>query len=264
MTILKHFTSRLLLLLPFLFFGAMVSAQNSEKEYYEIKTYRLKDKSQEERVHAFLTFDFLPTAHKFGIKKIGVFTPLETDSTFGKRIVVLIPYTSLEQLSKLNDLLIAKEKYDPKAKEYINADYTNPPYDRIESVLLQAFSGMPQMEVPQLDNVRADRIYELRSYEGSTEKIHKNKVQMFNEGDEVGLFKRLHFNAVFYAEVISGNRMPNLMYMTTFDNMASHDAHWKAFVEDPYWKKLSALPEYQHNVSKINIYLLRPTEYSDY
>jgi NIPSNAP len=89
-------------------------------------------------------------------------------------------------------------------------------------------------------------------------------VQMFNQGDEVGLFKRLGFNAVFYADVISGNRMPNLMYMTTFANQASHDAHWKAFVDDPYWKKLSAMPEYQHNVSKINIYLLRPTEYSDF
>lgn len=264
MTILKHFTPKLILLLPFLFLGATSKGQNSAKEFYEIKTYKLKDKSQEERVNAFLIYNLLPTVHKFGIKKVGVFTPLETDSTYGKRIVVLIPFSSLEQFSNLNDLLNATEEYDPKAKEYIDAGYTNPPYDRIESVLLRAFSGMPQMEVPPLDNLRSDRIYELRSYEGPTEKIFKNKVEMFNKGDEVGLFKRLRFNAVFYAEVISGNRMPNLMYMTTFTNMASHDAHWKAFVEDPYWKKLSTMAEYQHNVSKINIYLLRPTEYSDY
>jgi hypothetical protein len=264
MTILKHFAPKLILLLPFLFLGATLKGQNSARGFYEIKTYKLKNKSQEERVHAFLIYDFLPAAHKFGIKNVGVFTPLETDTTFGKRIVVLTPYSSLEQFANLNDLLKAREEYDPKAKDYINADYTNPPYDRVESVLLRAFSGMPQMEVPHLDGLRADRIYELRSYESSTEKIFKNKVHMFNEGDEVGLFKRLRFNAVFYGEVISGSRMPNLMYMTTFDNLASHDAHWKAFVEDPYWKKLSAMPEYQHNVSKINIYLLRPTEYSDY
>jgi hypothetical protein len=120
------------------------------------------------------------------------------------------------------------------------------------------------MELPSLTNPRTERIYELRSYESPTEKIYKNKVQMFNEGDEVGLFRRLGFNAVFYAEVISGRRMPNLMYMTTFADQASHDAHWKSFGEDPYWKKLSAMPEYQHNVSKINIYLYRPTDYSDY
>ncbi len=264
MTILKHFTAKLMLLLPFLFLGVTLKGQNSGKEFYEIKTYKLKNKSQEERVHSYLIYNFLPAAHKLGIKNVGVFTPLETDTTYGKRVVMLIPYSSLNQVSELNDLLFATEEYNPKAKEYIEAEYTNPPYDRIESVLLRAFSGMPKMETPQLDGLRSDRIYELRSYEGPTEKIYKNKVEMFNKGDEVGLFKRLRFNAVFYAEVISGNRMPNLMYMTTFDNMASHDAHWKAFVDDPYWKKLSALPEYQHNVSKINIYLLRPTEYSDY
>ena len=264
MTILKHFTAKLILFLPFLFLTVMLKGQNSGKEFYEIKTYKLKNKSQEERVHTYLTYNFLPAAHKFGIKKVGVFTPLETDTTYGKRIVVLIPYASLDQLSGLNDLLSATKEYDPKGKEYIDADYTNPPYDRIESVVLRAFSGMPKMEIPQLEGLRADRIYELRSYEGPTEKIYQNKVEMFNKGDEVGLFKRLRFNAVFYAEVISGNRMPNLMYMTTFENLASHDAHWKAFVGDPYWKKLSSMPEYQHNVSKINIYLLRPTEYSDY
>ncbi len=253
-----------MLLLLFLFLGTTVKGQNSVREFYEIKTYKLKDKSQEERVHNYLSLDFLPTLHQFGIKKVGVFTPLEKDSTYGKRVVVLIPYSSLEQFANLKNLLNAAADYNPKAKEYTDALYTNPPYDRIESVLLQAFSGMPQMEMPQLENVRADRIYELRSYEGPTEKVHKNKVQMFNQGDEVGLFKRLQFHAVFYAEVISGSRMPNLMYMTAFANQASHDAHWKAFVDDTQWKKLSAMPEYQHNVSKINIYLLRPTDYSDY
>ena len=87
---------------------------------------------------------------------------------------------------------------------------------------------------------------------------------MFNEGGEVALFKRLNFNAVFYSEVVAGSRMPNLMYMTTFENRADRDAHWKAFGDDPEWKKLSSMPEYQKNVSKIEIFFLRPTEYSDY
>ncbi len=264
MTILKHFVTKLIPLTFFLFLGLSLKGQNKAKEFYEIKTYKLKDKNQAERVHAYLAADFLPRLHQFGIKKIGVFTPLETDTTYGKRIVVIIPYSSLEQFSKLQTLLTAATEHDVKGKEYVEAPYTNPPYDRIESVLSEAFSGMPKMEAPQFNNPRTDRIYELRSYEGSTEKIHKNKVQMFNQGDEVGLFKRLGFNAVFYSEVISGPRMPNLMYMTTFADQASHDAHWKAFVDDPQWKQLSAMPEYQHNVSKINIYLLRPTEYSDY
>jgi hypothetical protein len=87
---------------------------------------------------------------------------------------------------------------------------------------------------------------------------------MFNEGGEVVLFKRLGFNAIFYADVISGSRMPNLMYMTSFEDKASRDAHWKTFVDDPEWKKLSSMPQYQKNVSKADIIFLRPTAYSDY
>ena len=86
---------------------------------------------------------------------------------------------------------------------------------------------------------------------------------MFNEGGEIALFKSLDFNALFYAEVISGSTMPNLMYMTTFADMAAHDAHWNAFKNSPEWKKLSALPEYKNTVSKNVTLLLHPTEYSD-
>ena len=86
---------------------------------------------------------------------------------------------------------------------------------------------------------------------------------MFNAGDDVGVFKRLGFNAVFYGEVVAGSTMPNLMYMTTFENKADRDAHWDSFGSDAYWKELSSLPEYQHNVSKNVTIFLHPTEYSD-
>ncbi|MGF2413297.1 MAG: NIPSNAP family protein, partial [Ferruginibacter sp.] len=103
-----------------------------------------------------------------------------------------------------------------------------------------------------------------RSYESATEKIFANKVHMFNEGNEIDIFKRINANAVFYSEVIAGSHMPNLMYMTCYENKADRDAHWKNFGSDPAWKKLSAMPEYQHNVSHIDITFLQPLEYSDF
>ncbi|RYY53438.1 MAG: NIPSNAP family containing protein, partial [Chitinophagaceae bacterium] len=87
-------------------------------------------------------------------------------------------------------------------------------------------------------------------------------VQMFNEGGEVRLFDRLGFDAAFYGEVISGPVRPNLMYMTRFENKVARDAHWKAFGDDAEWKTISAKPEYQNNVSHIDITFLRPTVYS--
>lgn len=134
----------------------------------------------------------------------------------------------------------------------------------MENILLQAFPGMPRLEAPaSLKGPASEHVYELRSYEGPTEKYFTNKVQMFNKGDEIGLFKRLGFNAVFYASVLAGAHMPNLMYMTSFDDMAAREAHWKTFGADPYWKELSAKPEYQNNVSHIDIVFMHPAPYSD-
>jgi NIPSNAP len=134
----------------------------------------------------------------------------------------------------------------------------------MENILTKAFSLAPFLNLPALTGPRSERVYELRSYESATEKIHQNKVKMFNEGGEIALFKQLNFNAVFYSSVISGSRMPNLMYMTSFENKADRDAHWKSFGSSPEWKKLSALPEYQNNVSKNEQIFLRATEFSDY
>src|SRR5438477_622235 len=125
--------------------------------------------------------------------------------------------------------------------------------------LLLHFSVSPAA----LKTPRAERIYELRSYEGPTEKYFANKVRMFNAGGEIPLFQRLGFNAIFYATVLAGSHMPNLMYMTSFESMASRETHWKTFGEDPFWKKLVTAPEYQHNVSHIDIVFLHPADYSD-
>lgn len=256
---MKHLFTALLCV--FIFCSATVAPK---REYYEIKVYHLASKTQEERVEKFLKAAYVPALHRAGISKVGVFKPVEADTvSFGKKIYVWIPFTSLDQFAKLPETLAKDKQFEAAGSEYLNAPYNDLPYARIESILLQAFTGMPQSEVPKLKSAVGERIYELRSYEGHTEKIFKNKVQMFNDGDEVGLFKRLGFNAVFYAEVIAGSRMPNLMYMTTFENKASRDEHWNAFRDDPQWKKLSGMSEYKNNVSKIEIFFLHPTDYSD-
>ena len=154
--------------------------------------------------------------------------------------------------------------YKNAGAAYIDAAYLQPAYTRIETVLLKAFALAPQLVQPNLKAAKNNRVYELRSYESASEKIFNNKVQMFNDGDEVGIFLKLNFNAVFYAQVVAGSKMPNLMYMTSFENMDDRNAHWKAFGSDSSWKKLSALPQYQHNVSHIDIVFLRGVEYSDF
>jgi hypothetical protein len=238
------------------------NAQKGKQHFYQLKVYQLKNKSQVERVEAYLANAYIPALHDAGIKNVGVFKPVS--DTAALKIYVFIPYQSLAQYDRLPELLAKDKKYLMAGKEYLDARYQDAPYVRIQSILLKSFSGMTFAEAPKLSSAKKERIYELRSYEGPTEKYYESKVDMFNKGDEIGLFKRLGFNAIFYGDVISGMRMPNLMYMTSFNNMKERDEHWKAFFEDAHWKKISAMPEYQNNVSRGDTWFLYPTDYSDF
>ncbi len=243
---------------------ATFTAFAQKREFYEIKIYTYKGAEQEKQIDDYLKNAYLPGVHRAGISKVGVFKPIESDTAlFGKRIFVLTPFKSLDQFVGLNDVLQKDKAYLEAGKNYIDAVYSAPPFARLESIILQAFTHQPNFDVPKLSSSPGERIYELRSYEGHTEKISKNKIKMFNEGGEVALFKRLGFNAVFYGEVLAGGKMPNLMYMTSFENKTERDAHWKAFVDAPEWKSLIAMPEYKNNMLRMDVYLLHPAAYSE-
>jgi hypothetical protein len=234
-------------------------------EFYSLLVYRIKNKDQEAKVDQYLRQAYLPALHRAGKNKVGVFKPVTSDTTaFGKLIYVLTPYRSLDEFNNISTDLNNDEKLKEDGSTYLNSKFNEAPFERMENILLRAFVGMPKMESPELKGPTHDRVYELRSYEAATEKLYRSKVKMFNDGDEIGLFRRLGFNAVFYAEVLAGGRMPNLMYMTTFENRASRDEHWKSFVADPQWKRLLTMDEYKNTISKMDILLLYPTEYSDY
>ncbi|TKT94245.1 NIPSNAP family protein [Dyadobacter frigoris] len=244
--------------------GRLFAGFAPSKEFYQIKIYHLKNPEQEKRVDTFLQNAYLPALHRAGIAKAGVFKPVPGGEAVAEKLIyVFIPFSAQKELFKLDQKLSADKQYTAAGSDYLDAVYSNLPYERIEIIVLEAFDKSPVFTMPVLTGPKKDRIYELRSYEGHTEKISENKIVMFNKGDEVGLFKRLGFNAVFYAKVMAGSHMPNLMYLTTFENKASRDAHWDAFGKDDYWKKLVAMPEYQHNVSKNDTKFLYPTDYSD-
>jgi len=251
----------LLFALPF---NNSFAGKKDAREYYQLTVYHFKNAEQEKVLDNYLQNALLPVLHKLNISKAGVFKALANDTATDKLLYVFITIKSVEDADKIKNKLNEDAAYQSAGKEYIDAVYNTAPYTRMETIILHAFPLAPKMQVPQLTSANKERVYELRSYESATEKIFQNKVKMFNEGGEIDFFKRLGFNAVFYSEVVAGSKMPNLMYMTTFENMQSRDAHWKSFVDDPFWKKLSAMPEYQNNVQHIDITFLRPTDYSDF
>jgi hypothetical protein len=224
----------------------------------------IADKSQESRVDAYLKDAFLPALHRAGIPSVGVFKPVESDTTFGKLIYVFIPFKTADQFIQLPELMEKDKIYKEAGRSFIDAAYNDPPYKRFESIFMKAFLDMPQFVAPKFATPVTERIYELRSYESATEAKAIKKIEMFNKGGEIKLFNQLGFNALFFGEVLVGSHKPNLMYMTTFSDKASNEAHWKDFVAHPEWKRLSSMEEYKNTVSKLYSYKLHPTSYSDF
>lgn len=241
-----------------------IANKKPSKEFYQLTVYHFNNEAQEHILDNYFQSALVPALHRLGIKQVGVFKAWSNDTAANKLMYIFTPLKSLEMVTAVPQKLKSDAAYTAAAADYMNSAYTSPPYSRIETILLEAFPLAPQMKLPVLHGPKKDRVYELRSYESATEKKFENKVDMFNQGDEIGLFKRLNFNAIFYSTVIAGSKMPNLMYMTSFENKADREEHWKTFGNDPYWKKLSAMPGYQNNVSHIDITFLYPTEYSDF
>jgi hypothetical protein len=240
-----------------------ISTTLSARDYYQIKVYTIKNADQEVRIDNYLKTAYLPAMHRAGVKKVGVFKPKADDPAFGTKIFVLVRLKEIGQIEKIEVSLSKDKEYQTSAADYINAAFDNPAYERIESILLKAFDKQTDLFVPKFTTPKSEQIFELRSYQSATEKIYRKKVEMFNEGGETEIFKSIGANAVFYGEVISGSQMPNLMYMTSYENMQSNEDHWKLFRDHPDWKKLSGMEEYKNTVSHIDKWMCNPTDYSD-
>ena len=160
-------------------------------------------------------------------------------------LVVFIPYQSLSQFEELPKLLDRDQEYLASAKDYIDAPHKEAPYVRLESTLMKAFNEHPNYRVPDFSTQKADRVYELRSYQSATEKLHKRKVEMFDSG-ESDLFVELGFQPMFFGAVISGPVMPNLIYMTCYANEKAQSEKWDAFKVHPTWQTMKKMEKYKN------------------
>jgi hypothetical protein len=92
---------------------------------------------------------------------------------------------------------------------------------------------------------------------------HRVKVEMFHKG-EFDIFQKAGFWNVFFGDTLVGARLPNLTYMLSFPDLSELNAKWKAFGNDPDWKKLTSSPAYSFEsiVSNISNLILNPKSYS--
>ncbi|MEN2280557.1 NIPSNAP family protein [Algoriphagus sp. SE2] len=239
-----------------------LSLMAQKRDIYELKTYHIESPEQEAMLDSYLEKAFIPAAHRHGVEKVGVFKPIASQPDAGQKVYVFIPFKSMNEFMAFEEKLLKDQTYLTDGDAYINAAFDNPPYKRIETAIMKGMSEHPRFAPSKLTNDKKERVYELRSYEGPTERLYRQKVKMFNSG-EMDIFERLNCSPIFYAETIAGANMPNLMYMTTHENMDVRNEHWKQFGVDPKWIEMRDIEEYKNTVSRNDTRLLYPTDYSD-
>jgi len=228
----------------------------ADPEYYEWRTYRLGEPPKQQLLKSYLQQAALPAWKRMGIGPVGVFT--ETGETATAAVHVLLPYRTLQQFAGMRQAVENDSQYLSKAQEYLASPANDPAFDRIESSLMVAFTGMPRMEVPTWE----ERVFEMRVYESHSEAKARQQIKMLNNG-EIEIFRDLGFQPTFFGETLIGSRLPNLRYMLAAENLEALAAGWEGFHEHPDWLAMKDLPQYADTVSHITKAYLLPTDFSE-
>ncbi len=229
------------------------------REYYELRGYRLKPGAKPELLEAYLEKAAVPALNRLGIKPVGVFREIQPKEV--ETIFVLLPCGELSLLTSAWLRVAQDPEYRKAAGAYLETAAANPAFDRIDSWIMLAFSGLPRMDLPAYCRERKERLFELRTYESHNESKAQKKVDMFNSG-EIQLMQELQLGPIFYGQALTGPNLPHLTYMTSGANEVVHKQHWDAFGKHPKWDQLKSDPQYAQTVSKMTKWMLKPAPYS--
>lgn len=240
---------------------ALFADHHQEQQYLEFRTYHLSSAAEMAAADAYFKDALLPALERQGIGPVGVWTEKAPEGA--PSIYVLIPFDSMEQFAQMQSKLDADAPYQSAAADFFNTPQKQPRYTRVDTELLLSFKAFPRAQTPPQKKAGKPRLFELRSYESPSEKMAALKVEMFNAG-EVPVFLDCGIQPVFMGRVLAGPKMPNLTYMTVYDDEEHLADAWKKFGPHPGWQKLRAIKKYEGTVSKIHKTQLTPRPYSGF
>lgn len=234
---------------------------NLSSTFLELKTWRLHNspEGQAARLSEYLETGLSPALSQTGAMLVGAFANVIGPD--GPYYVSLAQYPSLTAFQESIAHLSADPAHQRELQKLSAA--SSFPFVRVESSLMRSFDAFPTAALPDKEEKRPPRIFELRTYESQSFYTLARKVTMFNKG-EMQIFERLKMRPVFFGETIVGPRQPNLNYMLSFDDLAAREELWHAFGTDPQWKTLSSQPELKDPeiVANISNVILRPLPFS--
>jgi hypothetical protein len=236
--------------------GAAAAAKPS---IFELRYFRLRNGGQVSRTTEFLGKYLLAAAQRLGIGPLGFFSAVIAEQS--PFVLALISYPSFDAMADAAERISADKDFQKGFEQYNSPGELS--YIRMENSILRGFASMPSIVVPPVEGRRGPRIFELRTYEANSVQASRRKIRMFEEG-EIGIFRRLGMNPVFFGETIVGTNLPNLTYMLAYDSLAAREELWAKFARDEEWQKMRSQPEVADAliVSNISNAILRPLPFS--
>jgi len=228
----------------------------------ELRRYQFRFGPMESRFAEYVKGALLPALGRAGVKPVGAFTVVFGGDT--PAVYLLLPHPGPESVATLASRMRADAEYERAAAAFRGLPATDPPYVRRDSSLLTAFDAFPAIEAPSGPLAVPGRVFELRTYESHNENAGLKKIEMFEKGGEIGIFRRVGLAPVFFGRNTVGPRLPSLTYMLVFPDLATREKNWGVFRDDPEWVKLRGTPGFSNAeiLTNINVQIMRPTDYS--
>jgi len=105
------------------------------------------------------------------------------------------------------------------------------------------------------------RVYELRTYTCYDGKLEALKARF--RDDTIRIFKKHGIESVGYWVPQDERSKNTLIYIVVHPSKEAADQNWKAFADDPEWKKVAADSEANGKiVQKVERVFMEPTEFS--
>ena len=223
-----------------------------------LTNYLLKAGTQGTRLNEYLSKTYLPALAKVHTGPVLVLNA--SLAAHLPHVAVLAGYRSVDEAWAVRASLAANRELEA-ATDAWESDQ-EPPFENIDVTLLENGDYVPPLTA--LDPPpKAPRVFEMRIYHAPTWKHMRGLQWRFSEG-EMTILAKCGASPILFATTVVGRDLPNLTWITAFEDEAARDKAWAAFGADPAWQKLSqeSNKRYGPNPTVRQIRLYRSTAYS--
>ena len=230
------------------------SGSCSDKEIYEWRIYTLTGDGV--ALDDFFKDVLIPAYNRCKVS-VGAFSLYKQEER--EQRYLLFVYPDLMTYNKVRQTVWNDTDFQNSARSFFEASAPNPVYSEYETYICEAFDKIPNMRVPD----KSRTLFEFRCYHSPNEDANQRKINMFN-AEEIDLFDKVGINSVCYGEILSGTRMPALIYLTWHKDEATRNNAWDAFGAHPDWRAMRNKPEYRNTATNNQVLLLSPMPYSQF